>query len=301
MLTIGSADIISEDGSGSILTSARPMLWSSRRVAPRLECCCMTCIDESNEGMPHPQRRLICRVADLAALTHDIKRLRLAVEAGGPFIFSAGQYAALRFAALPARDYSMANRPDEALLEFHVRRMGAASASAYVTEALRPGDRVIVDGPFGACYLREGHTGPILALAGGSGLAPIKSIVETALLQGRRQLIHLYYGARDERDVYLEDHFRALAGRHANLRYTPVLSEPTAPGTGRRGLVHEALAADIADLTGAKAYLAGPPAMVEAAAALLRTRGLPRRDIHADAFYSEAEKRALDTAAPSSS
>jgi ferredoxin-NAD(P)+ reductase (naphthalene dioxygenase ferredoxin-specific) len=256
----------------------------------------VTWIDEDEKAILHPQQRLTCRVVDLAPLTHDITRLRLAVETGGPFVFSAGQYAALRFAELPPRDYSMANRPDEALLEFHVRRMGAGSASAYVTEELQPGERVVVDGPFGSCHLRENRAGPILALAGGSGLAPIKSIVETALAQGRHQPIHLYYGARDERDIYLEEHFRALAAAQANFRYTPVLSEPRRPSTRRSGLLHEALAADFADLAGVKAYLAGPPAMVEATTELLEARGVPRHDIHADAFYSEAEKRARDAA-----
>jgi naphthalene 1,2-dioxygenase ferredoxin reductase component len=239
------------------------------------------------------QRRLISRVIECAPLTHDTMRLRLTIESGGPFAVVAGQYAALRFADLPARDYSMANRPDEALLEFHIRRMGAGSASAYVTRELREGDVVIVEGPFGACYWRETHGGPILALAGGSGLAPMKSIVETALAHGRLQPIHLYYGARDERDIYLEQQFRALAARHKNFHYTPVLSEPSAASRRRVGLLHEALAADFAAFTGAKAYLAGPPAMVEAATALLRASGLAERDIHADAFYSEAEKRDL--------
>jgi len=247
----------------------------------------------------HPQRRLTCRVAEIAPLTHDIKRLILTIEAGGPFTFSAGQYASLRFASLPPRDYSMANRPDEAMLEFHVRRMGPGSASAYVADKLNPGEEVIVEGPYGSSWLREKHTGPIVAIAGGSGLAPIKSIVETALAQGMRQPIHLYFGARDERDIYLEQHFRALAARHGNLSYKPVLSEPSARTARRVGFVHDAVAADLADLDGAKAYLAGPPVMVEAATALLaEARGMRRQDIHADAFYTEAEKAALSAALP---
>jgi naphthalene 1,2-dioxygenase ferredoxin reductase component len=253
--------------------------------------------DEPERLALHPQRRLACRVVELAPATHDIILLRLAIESGGPFGFSAGQYAALRFGALAPRDYSMANRPDEALLEFHIRRMGAGSPSAYAAEQLRAGDRVTVEGPFGTCYWRPEHEGPILALAGGSGLAPIKSIVETVLKEGRRQPIHLYYGARDERDIYLEEHFLGIAARHRNFCYTPVLSEPAAPSRRRTGLVHEALAADLADVAGAKAYLAGPPAMVAAASRLFEARGLPRADIHADPFIGDAEKRALDAAA----
>jgi len=109
----------------------------------------------------------------------------------------------------------------------------------------------------------DAHTGPILAIAGGSGLAPIKSIVETALDNGHRQPIHLYVGVRDERDLYLEAHFAALAARHRNLRFVPVLSQPHASARRRTGFVHEAVLTDIGDVDGAKAYIAGPPVMVE--------------------------------------
>jgi naphthalene 1,2-dioxygenase ferredoxin reductase component len=253
---------------------------------------------EVDDVVVHPQRRLVCRVADIAPLTHDITRVRLAIESGGPFTFSAGQYASLHFDDLPARDYSMANRPDEPALEFHVRRMGPGSTSAYVAERLTPGDEVIVEGPYGASWLREKHAGPIIAVAGGSGLAPIKAIVETALSSGMRQPIHVYFGARDERDIYLERDFRALAAAHPNFRFTPVLSEPSAPTARRRGLVHEAACADLDTVAGAKAYVAGAPAMVEAATRLLiDVKGMRAEDIHADAFYSEAEKRALAIAA----
>ena len=143
----------------------------------------MTRTAEPEEVPLHPRRRLVCRVVGLAPVTHEITSLRLAIVSGGPFVFSAGQYAALSFGALAPRDYAMANRPDEAELEFHIRRMGAGSASAYAAEQLRTGDAVMVEGPFGTCYWREQHRGPILALAGGSGLAPIKSIVDTALAQ----------------------------------------------------------------------------------------------------------------------
>ena len=249
----------------------------------------------TDEVVSHPLRHLTCRVVELEDLTHDIKRVGLEIVSGAPFDFSAGQYAALRVARLPARDFSMANRPDEPMLGFHVRHMTGGAASRYIVRSLRPGETVRLEGPYGSAHLREHHTGPMLAIAGGSGLAPIKSIVETALQRGARQPIHLYFGVRDERDLYLEAHFEALAAAHPNLRFTPVLSEPQRPTLRRAGFVHEAVAADLGDLDGAKAYMAGPPVMVEAATAMLLAAGLPRQDIHADAFYTEADKQALST------
>ncbi len=268
-----------------LILACRAVPWSDATVAWL----------ETDEVVAHPLRHLTGRVIGLEDLTHDIKRVRLEIASGGPFDFSAGQYAALRVSSLPARDFSMANRPDEPVLEFHVRHMAGGAASRYIVRNLALGETVRLEGPFGSAHLREHHTGPILAIAGGSGLAPIKSIVETALSRGAQQPIHLYFGVRDERDLYLEPHFIALAAAHPNLTFTPVLSEPLQPTVRRTGFVHDAVAADIRDLDGAKAYIAGPPVMVEAATAMLLDRGLPRRDIHADAFYTEADKPKLNT------
>ena len=246
---------------------------------------------EGDDIAMHPLRQLVCRVAALDDLTHDIRRVRLEVLQGGPFSFSAGQFAAVRFGDLPARDYSMANSPDDPMLEFHVRCMAGGTVSPYVRERLQVGDRVAVEGPRGISFLRESHTGPVLALAGGSGLAPIKCIVERALALGFRQPIHFYFGVRDERDLYLEDHFTALAARHPNLTFNPVLSEPSGPTARRSGFLADAVAADFQTLDGAKVYLAGPPVMVESCVAAVQRLGARREDCHADAFYTEADKQ----------
>lgn len=239
---------------------------------------------------PHALRRLEARVVAIEDATHDIRIVRLEIMAGGPLVFSAGQYAAVRFGGMPPRDYSMANRPDENLLEFHVRRMHKTGASAYVAEALAAGEPVSLEGPLGDAWLRLDHAGPILGLAAGSGLAPLKSIVETALAAGLAQDLHLYFGARAERDLYLERRFLDLAARHRNFRYVPVVSGRATAGR-RRGDPAAAVLADFASLAGFKAYVAGPPAMVEAAMAKLVARGLAPADLHADPFYSEAEKK----------
>ncbi len=266
---------------GGLILACRAVPWSDAEVA---------WLGEDDVAL-HPQRRMTCRVVRADSLTHDIKGFWLEIESGGPFTFSAGQYASVAFDGVPPRDFSMASRPDEPLLEFHVRHVAGGSASSYIARHMKVGDRVTVEGPFGGSHLRENHRGPILAIAGGSGLAPMKAVVETALKAGMPQDIHLYFGARDERDVYLEDHFRALEKDHPNFRFHVVLSEPDGATARRTGFVTEAIAADFADLDGFKAYLAGPPAMVEAVTPKLTERGLRDEDIHADAFYTEAEKQ----------
>jgi CDP-4-dehydro-6-deoxyglucose reductase/ferredoxin-NAD(P)+ reductase (naphthalene dioxygenase ferredoxin-specific) len=113
---------------------------------------------------------------------------------------------------------------------------------------------------------------------------------------GLTQPIHLYFGARRERDIYMEDHFRDLAARHPNFTFTPVLSDPDGPTERRTGFVHQAVAADTPTLQGCVAYLAGPPPMVEAGARTCRDLGMAEADIHADAFIGEAERQERDGA-----
>lgn len=269
-----------EERSRSLILACRTQVWGDCRVR----------LLDADEMVVHPSRVMRCRVIALDELTHDIRRVELAIESGGPYGFSAGQHAHLKLApGIPERSYSMANVPGQSTLEFYVRQVPRGQASGYVFSNLRVGAEVTVSGPLGNAYLRESHRGPLLALAGGSGMAPIKSIVETALRADPARTIHCYFGVRDERDVYLEQHLNELSRQHPNLSFQIVLSQPSAPSARRTGTVAEALASDFAQLEGFKAYVAGPPAMVESAQRELEKKGLPRRDVHADAFYSQAE------------
>lgn len=227
-------------------------------------------------------------VVALEHKTHDILAVRLKLDDRSAFRFAAGQYLLFSVPRVPARHYSMASRPDDELVELHIRLVPQGHASSLIHSSLRPDDRVEIQGPAGSAYLREAHEGTIVAVAGGSGLAPIKSIVETALAAGMKQPIRLYFGARAEEDLYLVDHFRTLERRFPNLSFVPVLSQ-AATTTRRKGFVSEALAQDYQDLAGAKAYVAGPPAMVDAVGAVLATRGIAASDIHADVFFTPEE------------
>jgi NAD(P)H-flavin reductase len=163
--------------------------------------------------------------------------------------------------------------------------MPGGRTSSYVATQLKVGDRIKVSGPLGIAYLRDAHRGPVLLVAGGSGLAPIQSILCTLLERGHESPATLYFGVRSERDLYHEPLLRNLAARHPNFSYHVVLSEQKGASGRRYGLVHEAI--EIGDAENAMAYLAGPPVMVEAATAWLAARGLAQRQIHADAFYNQ--------------
>ena len=224
-------------------------------------------------------------IATVEDATHDIKLIRVRLDHRGGFTFKAGQYARFLYPGAPSRDYSVASRPDEELVEFHVRRVPAGTASQRIWARAAIGDRVAIEGPLGSAFLREKHSGPILGIAGGSGLAPVKAVAETALAKGMGQPIRIYFGARSEHDLYLLHRFAALTERHTNLSFVPVLSEDSGAGF-RSGYVSDVVAADLGDLDGWKAYLAGPPAMVDAAGPVLLQHGLRAADIHADVFYT---------------
>jgi len=236
---------------------------------------------------------VVCTVAALASATADVRIVTLAPEDGRPFPFLAGQYARVAFGGLPGRDYSIASLPGQAALEFHIRDQGGG-ASAYAVRQLRVGERVLVRGPMGTAVLQPDHEGPILAVAGGSGLAPMRSIVESALRRGHAAPVSLYVGARTAADLYLTDHFLDLAARYPTFRFHPVLSDEPGHARWRSGYVGDVAAADLsADglPPGLKAYLAGPPVMVESAVDRLTSLGLSEVDIHTDAFYTRTDTR----------
>jgi CDP-4-dehydro-6-deoxyglucose reductase/ferredoxin-NAD(P)+ reductase (naphthalene dioxygenase ferredoxin-specific) len=265
-----------EERAKGIILACRTQVWDDA-VVRRID---------AEELVLHPSRVMRCRVLELEDLTHDIKGVRLAIEAGGPFVFSAGQYAQLEFAAGLSRHYSMASTPQEAQLVFHIRHMPGGRTSAHVATQLKLGDKVKVSGPLGVAYLRENHAGPALLVAGGSGLAPIQAILRTMLERGHGAPVTLYFGVRSERDLYHEALLKDLAARHSNFSYHVVLSEQKGAAGRRYGLVHEAIELPESP-QGVMAYLAGPPVMVEAATSLLASRGLLPRQIHADAFYNQ--------------
>jgi naphthalene 1,2-dioxygenase ferredoxin reductase component len=269
-----------EERARGLILACRTQAWGD----------CSVRMLQADETVLHPSRILRCTVLAIEELTHDIKGLKVSIVSGGPYTFSAGQHARIKFApGIPERSYSMANRPDEDVLEFHVRQVPRGQASGFVFSSLRPGAELTVSGPFGSAFLREQHEGPILAVAGGSGLAPIKSIVETALKAQPDRELHLYFGVRDERDVYLEPWWNELRSRCPRLSVNVVLSQPSGTSARRTGLLSEVAPDDFNSLDGFKTYVAGPPPMVEAMQQKLEARGVARRDIHADAFYDQTQ------------
>jgi ferredoxin-NAD(P)+ reductase (naphthalene dioxygenase ferredoxin-specific) len=234
-----------------------------------------------------PPALISARVAAISAPTSDVRVLSLVFELDSGFTFRPGQYVRLGFADFPPCDYSIANHPGESHLEFHISVRSSGTVSEYLRTLLALGDAVSIDGPFGDAYLRPEHLGPILAIAGGTGLVPAKSIIGAALKLENGLPIYFYLGARTDDDLYAEPLFLDWQAAHSNFTFVPVLSEPESGSTRRLGNVTDAVADDFPDMTGFKCYVAGPPPMVAAAIKVTAAVGVARHDIHADPFLSE--------------
>jgi naphthalene 1,2-dioxygenase ferredoxin reductase component len=246
---------------------------------------CTIEIPEPDEVVVHPARIVKATVAAIEDLTHDIKRLIL--RPAKPVEFSPGQYVQLQFTPEHVRPYSMAGLTGDGLFEFHVRLVPGGRVTGFIARDLKVGDAVKVSGPLGSAYLRRKHDGPMLCVAGGTGLAPILSILRGAVAQGMTNPIHLYFGVRSPRDIYGMSWLEQLKREHPALTIHVVVTSGGDPAIHRCGLVTDAIEHDHGDLNGFRAYLCGSPPMVEAATLAVRRRGISAEHIYADAFYTQ--------------
>ncbi len=244
---------------------------------------CTIELPEVDEVVVHTARIVKGTVTSIDEATHDIRRIR--VKLAKPLDFSAGQYATLQFTPEHIRPYSMAGLCDDTEMEFQIRRVPDGRVTAFVFDELQVGGTLRVSGPLGTAYLRKKHTGPMLCVGGGTGLAPVLSIVRGALAAGMQNPIHLYFGVRSAEDVYDAQRLQALAAAHANVKVHIVVATGAAGAGQRSGLVTDAIENDLGRLAGWRAYLCGAPAMVDALNLLVTRMGVEPGHVHADAFY----------------
>ncbi len=233
-----------------------------------------------------PVKTLPCRVQTLELVAPDVMRIRLRLPSAERMQFLAGQYIDILLKDGTRRSLSMANPPhDDSLLELHLRNYGG-SFSEHVFTRMKEKDILRFEGPLGTFYLREDSDKPLVLLAGGTGFAPIKAIIEHAIHNQISRPMTLYRGARRAADLYLNELPEQWQREHG-VTYIPVLSDalPDDGWTGRQGLVHHAVMEDLHDLSGYEVYACGAPAMIDAALRDFSERcGLPDAAFHADAF-----------------
>jgi CDP-4-dehydro-6-deoxyglucose reductase len=237
-------------------------------------------------------RTLPCRVVRKELLNHDVARLYLKLPEGQRLQFFAGQYLDFILRDGRKRAFSIANAPhDDELIELHVRHVPRGEFTDYVFESMKEKTILRIQAPLGTFFLREESDRPMILMGGGTGFAPLKGMIEHAFHVGVDRPMHLYWGVRSRRDLYLPDLPITWAREHAGFSYTPVLSEPDPGWTGRRGFVHQAVVEDHPDMSGFDVYMSGPPIMVEAGRDAFESRGLGREHMFSDAFEYAADSR----------
>lgn len=231
-------------------------------------------------------KTLPCRIARMTPLAPDVMQVFLKLPSVETMPFQAGQYLDVLLEDGKRRSFSIASPPhDSGMLELHVRRVAGGGFTERLFGQMQAGSLLRIEGPIGQFVYREG-AGPVIMIAGGTGFAPLKSMLRLLLDKRSPRPVHLYWGARNAVDLYEEALVLEWARAHPQLKFSAVLSEATDAGAAHRrlGWVHEVVLADHESLAGFDVYVAGPPALVEAVRASFPARGLAEERLSFDSF-----------------
>jgi len=238
-------------------------------------------------------RTMPARVERVEKPAEDVAVLYLKLPTGERLQFLAGQYIDILMKDGKRRSFSMANAPhDDQFLQLHVRNTPGGAFSRYVFEEMKERAILRFEGPLGTFYMREDSDKPMIFVAGGTGFAPIKALIEHAFHHEVDRPMVLYWGVRSLKDLYMPELAERWQQEHPNFTYIPVLSDPLPEDRwqGRTGLVHQAVLDDFADLSGYQVYACGAPAMTDIA----RETFVGQRRLSDDEFYCDAFTPSVD-------
>ncbi len=228
-----------------------------------------------------------CRVDRLEQLAHDVIRIYLKVPSSDRLQFLAGQYINVLLKDQAPRAFSIANAPhDDEFIELHVRYVEGGHFSGQVFHDLKEKALLRLEGPLGTYFLREDSERPLILIGGGTGFAPLKGMLEHAFYTGMQRPLHLFWGVRSRRDLYLEELPQRWLQDHHNFQFTPVLSEPLPEDnwSGETGFVTDSVVRHYPELADYDVYASGPPAMVEAGHRLFIEHGMKETQFYSDSF-----------------
>jgi phenol hydroxylase P5 protein len=251
-------------------------------------------IEEEPDARVIPVKDFDGVVSRIEQLTPTIKGIWIKLNDTNGIDFQAGQYVNVHFPGdIGSRAFSLASVPSQGgEVELNIRIVPGGVATTWAHEHLKVGDALRISGPYGRFFVRKSENSPSLFMAGGSGLSSPRSMILDLLEEGSDLPITLVYGQRNLSELYYHEEFLALAEKYPNFTYVPALShEPEdSDWKGHRGFVHEAAKAHFNnDFRGRKAYLCGPPLMIDACISTLMQGRLFERDIYTEKFISAAD------------
>ena len=240
-----------------------------------------------------PIKKMPSRVTSIDKVAPDVVVLTLQLPATEKLQYRAGQYIEFMLRDGKRRSYSMATAPDrDEPISLHIRHMPGGLFTEQVFGTMKERDILRFEGPLGTFFVREDSDKPMVLLASGTGFAPIKAIVEHLIYTQSTRSMTLYWGGRRPQDLYMDALCRKWAAELPNFRYVPVVSDAQAEDQwqGRSGFVHQAVMADLPDLSGHQVYACGAPIVVDSARRdFVAQCRLPADEFYADAFTTEAD------------
>jgi len=232
-------------------------------------------------------RLLPARVIEKSLLASNVVRLRLKLPSAQRLQFLAGQYIDVLLKGGKRRAFSIASCPSlEDEIELHIRHVEGGDFTGFVFDELKVRDILRIEGPQGNFFIRNDQEHrPMILMGGGTGFAPLKSMIENLLEQGDRREIHLYWGAQTREELYLDELAADWSARYEHIHYRRAVSNPESPADDAfSGFVHQAVVSDFPDLSGFDVYMSGPPAMIDAARDAFREFKLDRQRLFYDSF-----------------
>lgn len=279
------------EGGGEVKPMEVPFLSPQEKLDNVRLSCQVKVQDNIKIAIPESMlyaQEYICETVKIEDLTYDIKLIRLKFLKPETMSFKPGQYAQLRVPGIEIiRAYSIASNPKTThQIELIIRMVPKGKATTYVHRALELGDKVIVTGPYGDFYLQEDSNRDMVCIAGGSGKAPIRSILHYLKDRGMPRKVKYFFGARSKKDLYYTEEFVELANEFPNFEYIPALSDPLPEDNweGEVGLITDVVDRFCGDLSESEAYLCGSPGMINACIKVLNKHEIKSKNIFYDKF-----------------
>ncbi len=242
-------------------------------------------VDEIDLDSAIEIKTLPCRVQEMNLLNDDVMQLFIKLPASERLQFLPGQYIDILLEDGRHRSFSIANAPhNDEFLELHIRLVDNGLFTPKVFNSMQAKDLMRIEGPHGSFFFHEDSDRDIILVAGGTGFAPIKSIIEHLIEEQITRTVHLYWGARTKADLYLNELSEKWIASNKNIHYTPVLSDEDAAWSGKTGYVHQAVLDDFNNLEPFDIYTCGPPAMIIAAKEEFQTKGMNPASFYYDSF-----------------
>ncbi|HSK69125.1 MAG TPA: 2Fe-2S iron-sulfur cluster binding domain-containing protein [Candidatus Limnocylindria bacterium] len=294
--TCGLCKVAIKEGGGPLLLTEEPYVTQEER-ARGVRLSCQVKVKTSMKLLIPEElfniREFVCELTEMEDMTYDIKRLRLKLPTGERMLFKAGQYVQLyskpyaKVRESVFRAYSISSKPsEEDFVELLVRLVPNGILTTWAHTALKVGDQVRISGPYGDFYLRGENGEELIMIAGGSGLAPIRSLVYDVIERGLPNKMRFFFGANTLRDMYYLEEFAQIQREHPQFTFIPCLAfpKPEDNWTGKTGFVTVALQEMVDGAEGKEAYLCGSPGMLDACIKILKEKGFTDSTIFFDKF-----------------